>query len=469
MLLTITTTHKPATDLGFLLQKNPFRCQNFDLPFGHVNVFYPQATEEKCTAAILLDVDPIEMVRGKKGIGGSSLMDQYVNDRPYVMSSFLSVVISRIFATALKGECKQRPELIKAEIPLTAKIAVLPCRGGEQFLHDLFKPLGYNVTAKQHLLDETFPQWGNSVYYTLELQKTTTVSELLNHLYVLVPVMDNFKHYYIDSLEVEKLLAHGKGWLATHPKKEIITRRYLKHQISLEREALARLIDENPIEEEIQPEIALPEVEIEKTLKLNDERIGAVIAALRASGAKTVLDLGCGEGKLLRILLKEKQFTKIVGMDVSIRSLEIASEKLKLGNLASHIRERVELIHGSLMYKDKRLKGYDAACVIEVIEHLDPPRFAAFERVLFEFAHPQTVILTTPNKEYNIMWENIGTEKLRHSDHRFEWRRKEFQIWAKTISDKFGYDLRFLSVGAEAENIGAPTQMAIFTRVCSLY
>jgi 3' terminal RNA ribose 2'-O-methyltransferase Hen1 len=299
------------------------------------------------------------------------------------------------------------------------------------------------------------------------VSKETTLSELLSHLYVVVPVFDNQKHYFVGDDEMEKLLAKGGGWLATHPEKEAIARRYLKSRPSLVRQALDRLIvEEQPLEVEADgPSIEKAEDSLERPLSLNEQRLGAVMAAMRASGARRVLDLGCGEGKLLRELLKDKQFEQIVGMDVSIRSLEMARDRLKLDRMPERQAARLKLIHGSLMYRDRRLEGFDAAAVVEVVEHLDPPRLAAFERAVFEFARPATVILTTPNREYNITWENVGPDNLRHPDHRFEWTRDEFQSWAERVAESHGYTVRFLPVGPVEEALGAPTQMGVFNRV----
>ncbi len=306
MLLTITTTHQPATDLGFLLHKHPQRFHSFDLSFGKAHVFYPEATAEVCQAALLLDVDPIGIVRGKGREDG--LLSQYVNDRPYVASSFLSVAISRVYGSALQGRCRDRPELAATPLPLAARLDVLPVRGGERFLRSVFEPLGYAVEAVRHPLDVQFPEWGESPYFSVTVRKTTTLSDLLTHLYVLVPVFDNAKHYFVGDAELDKLLTKGSGWLANHPERDEIARRYLKFQPSLFRQALARLVrDEEPGEGSDDRERASDQTEtiLEKPLSLNEERIRAAQAALRASGAKRVLDLGCGEGNLLRELLKE--------------------------------------------------------------------------------------------------------------------------------------------------------------------
>jgi 3' terminal RNA ribose 2'-O-methyltransferase Hen1 len=466
MLLTISYTGLPATDLGYLLHKSPFRVHSLEQVFGKTHVFYPEATPERCTAALALDIDSIGLVRNRRGPSGEAhVMEEYVNDRPYAASSFLSVAIARTFGTALTGRSKERQELADTRLPLETRIAVLPCRGGEMLLRRLFEPLGYEVIAKRHALDEKFPEWGESPYFTVSLKGKIRLSDLLTHLYVLIPVLDDDKHYWVGDAEVEKLLRHGEGWLREHPERELITNRYLKHQKRLAREALSRLIgEEEPAADEVAETHAREEEAIEKPISLAEQRLGAVMAALRSSAAQRVVDLGCGEGRLLRELLKDKNFAEVVGMDVSHRALEIASRKLRLEDLPTMHKERIRLIHGSLTYRDKRLAGYDAATVVEVIEHQDPPRLAAFERVLFEFARPQTVVVTTPNVEYNVKFETLPAGKMRHKDHRFEWTRAEFEFWGNAIAERFGYSVRFLPIGPQDPMAGSPTQMGIFTR-----
>lgn len=464
MLLTLTTTRVPATDLGYLLHKNPAKLQTFDLSFGQARVYYPEASPERCTACLLLEVDAVGMVRGKNP-DQNFLLSQYVNDRPHTASSFTSVAIAQVFGSALQGKCKDRPEMVDEAIPLEARIDVLPVRGGDKFLRGIFEPLGYEVEAISHPLDEQFPDWGDSPYFSVILRKLTTLRELLTHLYVLVPVFESRKHYFVGTDETEKLLAKGEGWLAGHPLKEEIVRRYLHHQPSLYRMALSRLVtEEEPEDTDEETPANRAEDSLETPLSLNQQRLLAVKEALQSSGAKRVLDLGCGEGKLLRMLLQDRQFEEILGMDVSVRSLEIATRKLKLERLPERQAGRIKLLHGSLMYRDARIAGYDAAAIVEVIEHLDPPRLSAFERVVFEFARPGNVAITTPNSEYNVTWHSLPAGAFRHSDHRFEWTRAEFQAWATKIGERFGYSVKFQTVGPEHAQLGSPTQMGVFER-----
>jgi 3' terminal RNA ribose 2'-O-methyltransferase Hen1 len=466
VLLTISNRQTPATDLGFLLRKHPDKVQTFEQSYGHAHVFYPHASDDRCTAALLLEIDPVGLVRNRRGPAGEGrTLEQYVNDRPYVASSFLSVAIGDVFGSAMAGKSPGREDLVEMALPLEVSIASVPSRGGAEMIRRLFEPLGYTVTVEGRPLDLTFPEWGESAYFDLKLEAKVPLRRLLTHLYVLIPVLDNDKHYWVGDDEVEKLLRHGEGWLAEHPERELITRRYLKHRRNLFEDAIARLTSEEEVNvDAVEQTHALEEAAVEEKISLNEQRMGTVLANLKQTGAARVLDLGCGEGRLLQSLLKEKQFSEIVGMDVSYRTLEIAKDRLNLDRLPATQKARVKLLHGSLIYRDARLAGFDAATVVEVIEHLDPPRLAAFERVLFEFTKPKHVLITTPNAEYNVKWETLPAGKFRHRDHRFEWTRAQFQEWAQGVAQKFGYSARFAPIGPEDSVVGAPTQMGIFTK-----
>jgi 3' terminal RNA ribose 2'-O-methyltransferase Hen1 len=326
-MLQISTTHTPATDLGFLLAKNPSRVQKFDLSFGAAHAFYPVADDEKCTFALLLEVDPVALVRGKGRETGP--LAQYVNDRPYVASSFLSVAIANVLRSALNGVCKERPELAQSDIPLEIQVEGAPC--SEETARTLFEPLGYHVEVEKFALDARFPEWGDAPFVRLKLRASKKLSDALSHFYVLLPVMDDEKHYYIGEDEVEKLLKRGAGWLENHPAQPFIVSRYLKRQKRLVFAALEKLAPESEAEAEL--DVQEEKIEAEATPKatpLHQIRIETVLQTLKESGAKRVLDLGCGEGRLLRELLKDKQFEEILGLDASHRALEIASDKLKL-------------------------------------------------------------------------------------------------------------------------------------------
>jgi len=463
MLLTISTTYQPATDLGYLLHKNPARLQTEELWFGKGFVFYPEASDDQCTAALLIEIDPVALVRGRGPAGEGGQLEQYVNDRPYAANSFLSVAMGRMFTTAMSGRSKERQELADTAIPLSAVLPVIAVRGGEDLVRRLFEPLGYKVAMQGSRLDEKFPEWGESPYVALTVSGIVRLQDLLTHLYVLIPVLDNEKHYWVAQDEIEKLLKRGEGWLPQHPEKDLIVSRYLKRQRHLTREALSRLLaDDAPGEEaDGTPEESQT---TERAPSLHIQRLQTVLSVIQATGAKRVVDLGCGEGKLLRLLLAEKQFESILGMDVSWRSLEIAKERLRLDELPERQRGRIELIQGSLTYRDQRLNGFDAAAIVEVIEHLDAARLATFERIVFEFARPKYVVLTTPNAEYNTVFGTLPAGEFRHGDHRFEWKRTEFETWATGVAGRFGYEVHFEPVGPLDADRGAPTQMATFSQ-----
>lgn len=199
-------------------------------------------------------------------------------------------------------------------------------------------------------------------------------------------------------------------------------------------------------------------------MSLAQRRRDAVLAAIAESGARSVVDLGCGEGALLGELLADPRYERLLGIDVSHRSLETATRRLHLDTLADAKRQRIELAQSSVTYRDARVTGFDAAVLMEVIEHLDVPRLGALESAVLGAARPGTLIVTTPNAEYNARFETLEAGAFRHRDHRFEWTRAEFEGWASAAARRFGYTVEFRPVGDVDGDLGAPTQMAIFRR-----
>lgn len=455
MFLSIATTHRPATDLGFLLHKHPDRLHEVELGFGKAWVFYPEATETRCEAALVLDVDPVGLVRGKGQSDG--LLDHYVNDRPYAASSFLSVAFNKAFRTAMAGTCAARQDLADSALPLEAVVTPLPMRGGETLVRQLFEPLGWRVEI------ETLGE-PPRLYARLLLRGEARLSTLLTHLYVLIPVLDDTKHYWVGEDEIDKLLKRGEGWLDKHPARDLIVRRYLRHRGVLARAALERLAPQTQ-DEAVEPEPqSAPEEKLETPIRLHDARLDAVIGALRTIGPKRIVDLGCGEGKLLQLLLRESWVREMIGLDPSIHALERAARRLKLNQPGGPPEGRLTLLHGSLTYRDERWAGAEAAALVEVIEHLDPDRLPLVERVVFAAARPRTVIVTTPNADYNVLFPTLSAGAFRHPDHRFEWTRAEFAAWVERIATIYGYQGVISGIGPADEMHGAPSQMAVFSR-----
>jgi 3' terminal RNA ribose 2'-O-methyltransferase Hen1 len=477
--LTITSTADCATDLGFLLHKHPARAQSFEVSAGMAHVFYPEATEHHCTAALLLEVDPIALVRGTRFGGDTFSLGQYVNDRPYAASSMLAVALGKVFRTAMAGRCEARPDLPGLALPLEIHVPSLPSVGGRDLVRRFFGPLGWEVEATSIPLDLTIPAWGESEYVDVRLHGTMRLSQALSHLYVLLPVLDNAKHYWVSEDEVDKLVRAGSGWLEGHPERDLIARRYLKHQKDLVLSAVGRLAEvEDALPESLDNAVAddtesdggadtdgglATESDTRPTPLVQHRRL-AVTEELKRHGASRVVDLGCGEGTLLRDLLKDASFQEILGVDVSHKALELAERRLQLERLPDTQRARLTLLQSSLTYRDDRFAGFDAVVLMEVIEHIDLPRLPSLERTVFAQARPKTVIVTTPNAEHNVRFTALAAGTMRHRDHRFEWTRTEFADWAHRVADHHGYTVRFRPIGEDDPEVGPPTQMAVFSR-----
>ncbi|MEW1659572.1 3' terminal RNA ribose 2'-O-methyltransferase Hen1 [Streptomyces sp. NPDC093707] len=477
MFLTISatgTTDRPATDLGYLLHKHPGRAQQFSTAHGTAHVFYPEADAERCTAALLLEVDSVALVRrgqgrGRAGASGSAL-GQYVDDRPYAASSLLAVALRSVFASAMTGQCAARPELVGRELPLRIEVPVLSARGGVGLVERLFRPLGWSVSAEVLPLDEVFPEWGDSRYVRLVLEGEVEPAAALRQLCVLLPVLDDAKRYWVAPDEAEELLRAGEGWLARHPEQRLIGGRYLARREALTRAGAARPelerlaeVDDAAVEEIDNAVDEAADTE-EKPVPLAVRRREAVLDVLRAAGAARVLDLGCGQGQLVGELLKEGRFTEIVGMDVSLRALHEARRRLRLDRIPARQAQRVRLVQGSLAYTDGRLKGYDAAVLSEVVEHVDPERLPALEYAVFGAARPRTVVVTTPNAEYDVRGESLPAGQVRRAGQRVEWTREEFRRWAGEVAARYRYAVACGPVGAEDPEVGPPSQLACFTR-----
>jgi len=452
--LTLTSTAGSASDLGFLLHKHPDRAQTFDLSVGRAHVFYPEASDERCTVALLLEVDPVELVRGGR-FGDGFALGAYVNDRPYAASSLLSVALGRVFRSAMAGTCAVRPDLVGVALPLEIHVPAVPDDGDPGLVARLFEPLGWTVDVGVGPLDPQVPSFGDSPYADVRLTGTFTPADALRHLYVLLPALDGGKHYWVGPDEVDKLVRSAGEWLGGHPERDWILRRSLAHR----REYVADAVERLGVVEVAEEQVAAPT----DARPLSEVRREVVLAELRAARASSVIDLGCGEGALLRELLADPAFTRVVGADVSHRALRKAAERLGLDRMPDSVRARLTLLQSSVTYRDARLAGADAVVLMEVIEHVDLDRLPSLERTVFGDARPRTVVVTTPNEEFNVRYPTLHAGTMRHTDHRFEWTRAQGEQWAARMCETYGYTFRAGAVGDVDPEVGPPTQLLVFT------
>lgn len=477
--LTLSTTTAPVEDLTFLLHKHPGRAHTRKLSVGRASVFCTELSEERCTVALMLDVDPIGLLRGQGAAHESFTLGQYVNDRPYVASSLLVGAMRGVYGTALAGNCDARPDRVTAPLDLEVHLPTVACADGAQLIERLFEPLGWRVAVVALPLDPEVPEWGDSHIFDVRLTGTAVLQHALQQLTILLPVIDDAKHYWVDQTESEKLLRHGGDWLGGHPERELILRRFLKHQRDLIEAAgaggsAAAGVAAGDVSGEAAPDSGAPVRASEpaggatgqpaRLPSLARQRRDAVHAELTRLGVSSVLDMGCGQGALLAPLARDRRITRLVGADVSARALAQAARRLGLDDAPDAIRNKVGLIQASLTYRDDRLAGFDAIVLMEVIEHLDLERLPVAERTVFADARPGHVLVTTPNVEYNAAYPGLASGELRNHDHRFEWTRAEFAAWAGRVADAHGYTVELSGIGTADDELGAATQLAVFSR-----
>jgi 3' terminal RNA ribose 2'-O-methyltransferase Hen1 len=470
VLVTLSTRGEAAPDLSHLLHKHPGRAQSFDLSVGTAHVFYPADTAEVCTAALLLEIDAVALARSKRYGADAQALSRYVNDRPYVSTSMLALAIGQVFRSAMAGKSESRPERAAAPMDLDVALTSVPSEPdahGVGLATRLFAPLGWAVEETRRPLDDTRPEWGDARTVGLRLRGSVRLSDALRQLTVLLPVLDDAKHYWVGDDEVGKLLRRGEGWLAEHPLRDLITTRSLAHQRSLVEDATSRLLelDETSTATADGAAATTDRTEAAAETPLHRRRADAVLTALADTGASTVADVGCGEGALLRHLVADRSFTTVIGTDVAPRELERAERRLHLDEASDEQRARVRLLQSSVTYSDDRIAGLDAIVLMEVVEHVDPERLPALETSVFAAARPAAVVVTTPNAEHNVRFERLAAGRFRHSDHRFEWTRDEFRAWATAVGDRHGYTTEFRPVGDDDPEVGPPTQLALFRRL----
>lgn len=456
MYISLTVTGPHAADLNHLVHKHPDRVHERELAVGRATVFTSELSAERATVVLLLEIDPIGLVRGTHAVKESFTLGQYVNDRPYAASSLLASALRKSFSSAIAGTSLARPEAAIADLPIIVHLPALPSTGGVALLRDLFEPLGWTVAATELPLDPEIPEWGPSRLLDATLTVRAPLSRALRQIFLLLPVLDDAKHYWVDHTEGDTLIRLGDGWLAEHPLSELIMRRSLAHQAGFVDATRALLGTGTDTAAPPRPAGALARV-----------RRDGMLEALRGLGVTSIIDMGCGQGALLRVLLNDPRFARVLGADVSATALAQAERALDLEHMPDAKRARLQLVQSSVTYRDDRLTGFDACVLMEVIEHLDPDRLPSLERSVFVHARPRHVLISTPNAEFNALYPSLAAGAFRHTDHRFEWTRAEFAAWADAVAARRGYTVRYAALGEVDATLGAPTQLAIFTEGAS--
>lgn len=434
MLLTLRVTGPHASDLEVLLDKCPDKLHSTSLPFGLAHVFFPEVSPDAVTVALVVDVDAV--VWSSNGFSSGFGLTN---------AAMLSAAIASVFSTALAARSPGRPDLVTAILPVEVRVSSFDVRPGTDDARALFSPLGYDVVVHEDVVDALSGTSTNLVRQTVCLAKQCSLYEVLSHLYVLGPVLDGHADDHVLERERDALLLHAEGAARGHVAGDRIIQAYAARRPSGAGAALARLLAMDVTEGQTALDSA-----IAPTL-LDDARIDAIVFELREASVSSVVDLGCGDGKLLARLVREKVLTRIVGFDVSIRALDAAASRMKLDRRGGKKSERIELLHGSLFYSDSRLQGFDAAVLADVIQHVNADRLGDLERVVFHDAQPATVVVMM-----NVATrDGVVPPGLEHS-----WSTNQFDAWASAVSERRAYRVRLLSIGSS----GPTTRMAVFTR-----
>jgi 3' terminal RNA ribose 2'-O-methyltransferase Hen1 len=444
MQLSLTVRGSGAEAVSYLIAKNPNNLYERNEKGFKVRLVYPTFTKEEVQFVIYVKPDPIDLVRNT---ADSYDITHYINDREFAVSSLFITTIRKALGTALNG----KPDEAYAEWvdhPFEIELSFGPVSTDlrDHELAELFEPIGYQVDIQRGV--SVLREKSSARFVTIS--GSQTVQNALKHVSILIPVIDNYKHYFLDEREVEKLDRYGEGWLESHPLKQLIVKRALRFNALISQSKYFGKKQHTSNQNE------------NRRIRLNDIRYEAILKVIQSLEHKeTIVDLGAGEGKLSVQLGFLGGVKEILSIEPSNKSRIKAIERFEQVNTKEAYVEPKSLA-GSLFYFDSRLQNKDIIILCEVIEHIDEERLPKiFETILNDY-RPKTFIVTTPNKEYNILYEM--SENLRHDDHRFEWTRAEFFQMMREWSAKSPYQISIQGIGEEHSEYGHPTQMAIFRR-----
>lgn len=444
MQLSLNVKGNGAEAVSYLLAKNPNNLYERDEKGFKVRSVYSVFTKEEVKYLIYVKPDPIDLVRSSPQVYDIS---HYINDREFAVSSLFVSAIRKALGTALNG--KPQEEYVQwVEHRFDMEVAFGPIAtdlpDGE--LAELFKPIGYNVEIKRAA--STLRSKSSALFITLTGKQT--IQNLLKHLFILIPVIDNYKHYFIDEREIEKVDRYGEGWLDAHPLKQFIVKRALRFQNLIRQ---SKFYDRERHNQENRET---------KKIRLNELRYEKIVDFIRTIPKRdTVVDLGAGEGKLSVKLGYLDGVKEILSVEPSNKSRVRAIQRFEEAEGTDGFTLPTSLA-GSLFYFDDRLVNKDIMVLCEVIEHIDEYRIPKMMEAIFRSYQPRVLIVTTPNQEYNVIYDM--DETMRHHDHRFEWTRDDFQENCEQWIKESPYYIQFEGIGEEHPEYGTPTQMAIFRR-----
>ncbi|WP_075619063.1 3' terminal RNA ribose 2'-O-methyltransferase Hen1 [Paenisporosarcina indica] len=445
MQLTIKATGENVKAISYLLSKNPDNVYERNHKGHLVRLFYSKFTETELEVTIFVTPDPIELI---KSSSNSYDITHYINDREFAVSSIFCSFIRSALGTALNGQPKEEYiDWVNHLFPFEFEFGPVVSTISDEVLNELFEPIGYQVTITRPEIDYSFQMKEKSSVSYISLKGTKTLQDGLRQLFILIPVIDNYKHYFIDEKEIEKLERYGEGWLEAHPMRDMIYRQALRFK-----EVYSQVENTN-LEEKIE--------EPSEKIRLNDLRYERIVETVSLMKPKSIVDFGSGEGKLSVRLGFVTGVKEILAVEPSESATLKALRRFeKVTNKEGFVVP--ETLWGSLFYYDERLKGKDVMILCEVIEHIDEYRLPKVLDTILHDYQPGALIITTPNREYNMVYDM--DDHFRHNDHRFEWTRAEFYQWCNERNLRESYDLHFDGIGEEHETQGFPTQMCVFKR-----
>lgn len=445
MQLTIKAAGENVQVLSHLLAKNPNNVYERTQKDHAVRLFFSTFTDKQVEMTVFVTPDPLALINHSSGAYD---ITHYINDREFATSSIFTSLIRPALSTALNGKPKEEYlKWVGHLFPFVFCFGPVATELSEQEIRELFEPLGYDVGIEFGEINYSFHIKEKSSACYITLTGMTSLQKGLQQLFILIPVLDNYKHYFIDETEIEKLKRYGEGWLDTHPKKEFIIRKALRFK---------ELYEQFEERDETQQSVR------SKTLPLNEQRYEKIVDKVAGLPKKRkVVDFGSGEGKLSAKLGFVEGIEEILAVEPS------ESETIKALKRFEKLKEQKDFtlpktIWGSLFYFDERLKNKDVIILCEVIEHIDEERLPKVMDLILAHYQPGAFIVTTPNKEYNHVYEM--SDGMRHDDHRFEWTRQEYREWCKQMNHANQYDLAFEGIGEEDMQYGTPTQMCTFIR-----